>query len=69
MKKLSFYTDLRELETSLLLRGIQIAKISKLGWLIGLAKHAIWADSLLRIFLSLLSERAPNNNKAVTVKQ
>jgi hypothetical protein len=27
-------------------KGIQIAEMSKLGSLIGLVKHAIWADSL-----------------------
>jgi hypothetical protein len=29
-----------ELETSLLMRGIQIGEMSKLGWLIGLVEHA-----------------------------
>jgi hypothetical protein len=27
--------------------GIQIGEMSKLGWLIGLVKHAIWADFLV----------------------
>jgi hypothetical protein len=31
------------------MRGIQIGEMSKLGWLIGLVKHAIWADSLFSI--------------------
>jgi hypothetical protein len=44
-----------ELETSLLMRGIQIGEMSKLGWLIGLTKHAIWADSLYFLYLLLLS--------------
>jgi hypothetical protein len=34
-----------ELENLLLMRGIQIEEMSKLGWLIGVVKHAIWADS------------------------
>jgi hypothetical protein len=41
MDNLSRHTDLCELETSLLTRGIKIGEISKLGWLIGLVKHAI----------------------------
>jgi hypothetical protein len=47
MKNLSRHTDLLcELQTSLLLTGIEVGEISKLGWLIGLVRHAIWADSL-----------------------
>jgi hypothetical protein len=34
-----------ELVTSWLIRGIQMGEMSEMGWLIGLAKHAIWADS------------------------
>jgi hypothetical protein len=42
MKNLSDHTDLLcELLTSLLIRGIHLAEISKLGWLIGFVKHAI----------------------------
>jgi hypothetical protein len=43
MENLSRHTDLLcELETLLLIRGIQIGEMSKLGWLmIGLIKHAI----------------------------
>jgi hypothetical protein len=56
MKNLSRHTDLLcELETSLLMTGIQIGEMSKLGWLIGLVKHAIWADSLYFLYLLLLS--------------
>jgi hypothetical protein len=56
MKNLSRHTDhLRELETSMLMRGVQIGEMSKLGWLIGLVKHAIWADSLYFLYLLLLS--------------
>jgi hypothetical protein len=40
MKNLSRQTDLCELETLLLMRGIQIGEMSRLGWLIGLVKHA-----------------------------
>jgi hypothetical protein len=47
VKSLSHYTDfLCELVTSLLIRGIQMGEMSKLGWLIGFLKHTIWADSL-----------------------
>jgi hypothetical protein len=47
MKKLSYHSDLFELITSSLLRDVvQIRLISKLGWLNGLVKHAIWTDSL-----------------------
>jgi hypothetical protein len=45
---MSRLTDLLcELVTSLLLKGIQMGKMFRLGWLIGLVEHAIWADSLL----------------------
>jgi hypothetical protein len=56
MENLSRHTDLLcELVTSFLMRGIQIGEMSKLGWLIGLVKHAIWVDSLYRLYLLLLS--------------
>jgi hypothetical protein len=56
MKNLSDHTDLPcELLTSLLIRGIQMGGISKLGWLIELVKHAIWADSLYYLHLPLIS--------------
>jgi hypothetical protein len=56
MKNLSHYTDLLcELVTSLLIRGIQMGEMSELGWMIGLVKHAIWADSLQYLHLLLLS--------------
>jgi hypothetical protein len=47
MKNLSLHTDLpRELETSLMLRGIQMGEMSKLGWLIGMVKQmAIAVDN------------------------
>jgi hypothetical protein len=45
MNNMSHHTNLPcELLTSLL-RGKSRGKMSKLGWLIGLVKHAIWADS------------------------
>jgi hypothetical protein len=57
MKNLSHHTYLLcELETSLLMMGIQIREISKLGWPIGLVKHAIWVDSLYFLYLLLLSK-------------
>jgi hypothetical protein len=34
------FTLIYELETSLMMRGIQIGEMSKLGWLIGLVKQA-----------------------------
>jgi hypothetical protein len=56
MKNLSHPTDLFcELVTSLLIRGIQMGEISKVGWLIGLVKHAMWAYSLYFLYLLLLS--------------
>jgi hypothetical protein len=33
------------------MRGIQIADMPKLGWLIVLVEHAIWADSLHFLYL------------------
>jgi hypothetical protein len=54
MKNLSRYTNLFLLETSLLMRGLQMGEPSKLGWLIGLVKHAIWADSLYFLHMLLL---------------
>jgi hypothetical protein len=41
--------------TSSLMRGIHKGEISKLGWLIGLVEHAMWADSLYFLYLLLLS--------------
>jgi hypothetical protein len=55
MKNLSRHTDLCEIETSLLIRGIQMGEMLKLSSLIGLLKHAIWVDSLYFIYLLLLS--------------
>jgi hypothetical protein len=55
MKNLSCHTDLFELVTSLLIMRIQMGERSKLGWLIRLVKHAIWADSLYFLYLLLLS--------------
>jgi hypothetical protein len=46
MKNLSRHTDLCELVTSLLVRGIQMGEMSKLGSLIGLVKLVIWVYSL-----------------------
>jgi hypothetical protein len=44
-----------ELMTSLLITGIQMGKMSKLGWLIGLIKHAVCADSMYFLYLLLIS--------------
>jgi hypothetical protein len=32
-----------------------MGEISKLGWLVGLVEHAMWADSLYFVYLLLLS--------------
>jgi hypothetical protein len=55
MKNLSCQADLFELVTSLLMRRIQMGEISKLGWLTGLVRHAMWADSVYFLYLLLLS--------------
>jgi Na+/H+-translocating membrane pyrophosphatase len=49
------YRSSLELEGSLLIRGIQIGEMSKLGWLIGLVKHVIWADYLYFLYRLLIS--------------
>jgi hypothetical protein len=55
MKIVSRHTYiLCELETSLLMKGIQIGEMSKLGWPIGLVKHATWSDSLYFLYPLLL---------------
>jgi hypothetical protein len=41
---------LYNLLTSSLIKGFHMGEIYKLGWLIGIAKHDIWADSLYRMF-------------------
>jgi hypothetical protein len=52
MKILSRHTDLLyEFVTSLLTKGIQMGKMSKLGW------HAIWADSLYFLYLPTQIEK------------
>jgi hypothetical protein len=38
---------LRKLVTSLLIREIQVGRMSKLDWLIGLIKHVIWGRFLV----------------------
>jgi hypothetical protein len=56
MKNLSHHTDLLcGFKTSLLIMGIQMEQMPKLGWLIGLVMHAIWTDSLCFLHLLLLS--------------
>jgi hypothetical protein len=56
MKNLSYHADLlREMLTSLLMRGIQMGEMFKLVWLIGLVKHTIRAESLYFLCLLLLS--------------
>jgi hypothetical protein len=44
-----------DLVTSSTIRGIQMGEISRLGWLIGVFKHSIWAYSLYFLCLLLLS--------------
>jgi ABC-type Fe3+-siderophore transport system permease subunit len=54
MKNLSHHADLLcEMVTSLLIRGIQMGEMSKLGWLIGLVKHATWTDFLYLLLFSI----------------
>jgi hypothetical protein len=56
MNNMSYHTDLfYELVTSMLIRGIQMGEVSKLGWLIGLFEHVIWAASLYFLYLLLIS--------------
>jgi hypothetical protein len=56
MKNLSDHTDLPyKLITSLLIRGIHIGEIYKLGWLIGFIEQTILANSLYFLYLLLLS--------------
>jgi hypothetical protein len=38
-----------------MLRAIEISEMSKLGCLIGLINHAIWADSLHLLYLLVVS--------------
>jgi hypothetical protein len=40
-----------ELVTSFMIWGIHMGDVSKLGWLIGLVEHAMWADSLYFLYL------------------
>jgi hypothetical protein len=48
MKNLLDHADFPcELLTSLPTRGLQMGEVSTLGWMIGLVKHAIWADSFI----------------------
>jgi hypothetical protein len=54
MKNLSDHTDLCELLTSLLIKGVQMGGMSKQVWLICLVKHAIWANTLYFLHLLLL---------------
>jgi hypothetical protein len=55
MKNLLHHTDLCQLVTLLLIRGIRMGEMSKLGWLIGLVKHTVWANSFHFLYLLLLS--------------
>jgi hypothetical protein len=50
------HTDFHfDLLTSSLIKGIHMGEISKLGWLMGLIEHAMWAGSLYFLYLMLLS--------------
>jgi hypothetical protein len=56
MKHLLRHTDfLCELVTSLMIRGIQMGEMPKLGWLIELVERAVWANSLYFLYLLSLS--------------
>jgi hypothetical protein len=53
---LSVRADLsREMLTSLLIKWVQMGELSKLGRLVGLVKHVIWAYSLYFLYMLLLS--------------
>jgi hypothetical protein len=53
---MSDFTDLPyKLLTSLLIKGIHMGETSKLGWIIGFIKHAVWASSSYFLYLLLLS--------------
>jgi hypothetical protein len=55
-KRFKNYTDFHfDLLASWLIRGIHMGEISKLGWLMGLIKQVMWADSLYFLYLLLLS--------------
>jgi hypothetical protein len=42
--------------------GIQIGEMSRLDWLIGLVKHAMWADSSYSLYLLKLHGLSPRAN-------
>jgi hypothetical protein len=44
LKNLSRHTDVFDVVSSSLMKGIQMGEMFKLGWLIGSVKHAIWPD-------------------------
>jgi hypothetical protein len=56
MANLPHHTDLLcELVTSLLMKGIQMGGMLRLGSLTGLLKHATWTDFLYFLYPLLLS--------------
>jgi hypothetical protein len=63
MKNLSRHIAVCELVTSLLIKGIQMGGMSRLGWLIGLVKHAIWADSLYFVYLLIQFPKSMQQNQ------
>jgi hypothetical protein len=68
MKNLSRHTELFELVTSSLKKGMQMGKMSKLSWLIGFVKHAIWAYSLYFLYLLLLSSSEILSSSQMTLR-
>jgi membrane protein CcdC involved in cytochrome C biogenesis len=55
MKNLLRQSNFFDLVTLLLIRGIQMGEMAKLGWLMGFANHAIWAISMYFLYLLFLS--------------
>jgi hypothetical protein len=45
-----------ELLTSLLIRWIQMGKMSKVDWLIGLVKHTMWAVAFHKNLFHVITE-------------
>jgi hypothetical protein len=46
MANLRYHGHLFGLVTPSLIRGVQLGEISRVGWLIGIFKHTVWADDL-----------------------
>jgi hypothetical protein len=68
MMSLSRHTDfLCELLTSLLIRGMQIWEMSKLGWLIGIITHATWTEIVFPTPAVTFKSQNPSFNPAYSM--